>query len=888
LEISKKNLRRMLEAAPDAILIVDEDGIISFVNDRSETLFGYTENEIIGKSIEILLPSRFSYIHKIHRKDYFKAPKARPMGAGLELVSVRKDGAEFPVEISLSPMTIKDGTFVIAAIRDISTRRDIENKLRLQSVALNAAANAVVITDTNDVIQWVNPAFTQLTGFTEQETIGKTPKILRSDKHSLEFYRSMHETAHAGQVWKGEVINKRKDGNEYFEEQTITPVYDQSGAITHFIAIKQDITKRKLAEGKLLEKEKQMQALNDNLPNGYTYQLDFGIHGEIRQFIFIGAGVEKIFGISIQQIIDDPTCLSQQFLEEDNSKITEIENSAFATMTTFKAEARFIRENNQIGWLLLTSTPRKLANNHVVWDGIALDITEHKRAEFELQTALSRTKLLYNVASKAITSENLHILLHEIVQHVAQDLPANRASLIIFDIPLRKIKNFVRGGAGADQINLSIAFDELMEGLSGWAILTGQSALSPKNKPDSRESENVQKRRKETNCGSVLVTPLQYQGAILGTMTLINLPDEPDFTERDVELVEAVASQVSSAIVKVTLEDNLQYQNKYLTSLHQITLNLLNTREISDLLQFIVNQASEFLDAPFCEIMLYEGDDLIVKAYTANQSFLAEDRVGRDEARLSWQAFDTQLPAVVDDYSQWPHHRSIYDDVSIGPVLVLPILSGGASIGVLDISRSASGHRFDDFEIQAATLFAKLAALALENARLQEALRQEAIRDPLTGLFNRRFMQESLTKEVGQAERKSTRLSVVMLDLDHLKEINDMYGHSTGDEALRNLSALLKTKVRSGDIACRYGGDEFTLILSDTTLDSARQRMEEIRGELKQISIEHKGNSIKTLSLSIGIAEYPKHGATGYDLLKAADMALYQAKQAGRDMVMTA
>jgi len=809
------------------------------------------------------------------------------MGVGLELISVRKDGTEFPVEICLRPMTIDDGLFVIAAIRDITSRREIENKLRLQSAALNAAANAVVITDTNDVIQWVNSAFTHLTGYSETDVIGKTPKILRSDRHDASYYKSMHEIPHAGKIWKGEVINKRKDGSEYFEEQTITPVYDQNGAISHFVAIKHDITKRKRAEDKLLEKETQMRALNDNLPNGYTYQLDVGVQGETRRFIYISAGVEKIFGISIQQVLKDPTCLSEQFLEEDNHKIAEIEKSAFAAMTTFKAEARFKRENNQIGWLLLTSTPRKLTNNHTVWDGIALDITEQKRAESELQTALARTKVLYDVASTATTSESLPALLQEIVRYVAQGLPANRIALIAFDLPSKKVKSFARGGPGADQVLLSITFDELMEGLSGWAIRTGKSALSPKGMPDSRESDAVRKRRKETNCGSILVTPLQYQNTTLGTLTLINPPEEPDFTEKDVGFVEAVASQVSSVIVKVELEENIQQQNRYLATLHQIALDLLNKREITDLLQTIVDQAAMLLDAPFCELMLYEGDELVVKAYTDNQPFLEGDRIGRGEAHLSWQAFDTCLPARVNDYSKWPQRRKIYEEVDIHAVVVLPILSGGKSIGVLDISRSEPGHDFDDFEIQAATLFAKLAALALENAQLHETLRQESIRDPLTGLFNRRFMQEALIKEIGRAERKSIPLSVVMFDLDRLKEINDTHGHNAGDEALRNISTLLKTKVRHGDIACRYGGDEFNLILSDTTLDNARQRMEELRKDLKQMPIEHEGKLIN-LTLSIGIAEYPIHGTTEQELLKAADMALYQAKQTGRDKVMTA
>ncbi|HKI53003.1 MAG TPA: sensor domain-containing diguanylate cyclase, partial [Anaerolineales bacterium] len=325
-----------------------------------------------------------------------------------------------------------------------------------------------------------------------------------------------------------------------------------------------------------------------------------------------------------------------------------------------------------------------------------------------------------------------------------------------------------------------------------------------------------------------------------------------------------------------------------LSTLHQITFNLLEKHNIDELLQTIVDHASRFLNAPYCEIMLLENEELVVKAFTQNQSDLAGDRAGRDEAVLSWKAFDTQLPATVDDYSTWPKRRSLYDNMDMGPVIVLPILLDHKSIGVLDVSRTKTGNPFDNSEIQAALLFSQLAALALDNAQLHETLRQESIRDTLTGLFNRRFMQETLTKEISQAERKSLPMTVVMFDLDHLKEINDTYGHSAGDEALRNLSLLLKTKVRTGDTACRYGGDEFTLILSDTKPDIAKQRMDELRMELKQKPIQHEGQLIKQLTISAGIAEYPQHGSTVQELIKAADTALYRAKQAGRDQVMVA
>lgn len=173
-----------------------------------------------------------------------------------------------------------------------------------------------------------------------------------------------------------------------------------------------------------------------------------------------------------------------------------------------------------------------------------------------------------------------------------------------------------------------------------------------------------------------------------------------------------------------------------------------------------------------------------------------------------------------------------------------------------------------------------------QRKKAEEALRQEAIRDPLTSLFNRRFMEESLAREVRRAKRKGTSLIVVMIDFDHFKKFNDTYGHDAGDEILRAFGSLLKTKIREADIACRYGGEEFTLILPDVSLNDAHRRMEELQGEIKIQTIRYKGIALSGFTLSMGISISPEHGETAEILLKKADNALYRAKDAGRDRIV--
>ena len=186
---------------------------------------------------------------------------------------------------------------------------------------------------------------------------------------------------------------------------------------------------------------------------------------------------------------------------------------------------------------------------------------------------------------------------------------------------------------------------------------------------------------------------------------------------------------------------------------------------------------------------------------------------------------------------------------------------------------------------QLALTVADTAALALANLDLRETLRQQAIRDPLTGLFNRRYLEETLEREVQRAKRNHQPVGIIMIDIDFFKAINDNYGHEAGDAALRELGGFLLTHVRREDIACRFGGEEFILVLPGATLLTTRTRAELLQDGFKQLRIQHNGQLLEGFTLSFGVALYPDHGSTGMAVIRSADMALYRAKQTGRNRI---
>jgi diguanylate cyclase (GGDEF)-like protein len=179
-------------------------------------------------------------------------------------------------------------------------------------------------------------------------------------------------------------------------------------------------------------------------------------------------------------------------------------------------------------------------------------------------------------------------------------------------------------------------------------------------------------------------------------------------------------------------------------------------------------------------------------------------------------------------------------------------------------------------------------SLALANLRLREVLRSQSIRDPLTGLFNRRYMEEALARDLRRAARNEECVAVLMFDIDQFKQFNDTFGHHAGDTVLRALGDLLSRQTRGQDIACRYGGEEFVVLLAGTSIDDARKLAELLRHELKQLTVQHAGQVLGRISASIGISAFPGHATTAEELLRAADQALYRAKAQGRDRVVVA
>lgn len=240
----------ILDTVPEATLVFDECGQVIHANAGAHGVFRYPVGELLGLSVEALIPERLRTRHADLRAQFMAQPQSRPMGEGRELLARRADGSEFPAEIGIGTMLAGTQTFIVVSIVDISKRRRAEDELRIAAIAFESQSG-MIITDAGTNILRVNPAFTRLTGYSPQEAVGKTPRLLSSGRHSPEFYRQMWAMIAEKGQWQGQIWNRHKNGRIFSEWLTITAVLDADKRATHYVSTFSEITESAEAEAKI-------------------------------------------------------------------------------------------------------------------------------------------------------------------------------------------------------------------------------------------------------------------------------------------------------------------------------------------------------------------------------------------------------------------------------------------------------------------------------------------------------------------------------------------------------------------------------------------------------------------------------------------------------------
>jgi diguanylate cyclase (GGDEF)-like protein/PAS domain S-box-containing protein len=333
----------------------------------------------------------------------------------------------------------------------------------------------------------------------------------------------------------------------------------------------------------------------------------------------------------------------------------------------------------------------------------------------------------------------------------------------------------------------------------------------------------------------------------------------------------------------LALVDELQWRDREMQLLNHMNDLLLSCMTLTEAYHVIALTAEDlFPGHDGCLAIMHSRDQhLEVAARWGTEAVMVPTFSLED----CWGLRRGQLHEVIDPQSGLVCRHFIHPPQA--GYLCLPLTVQGKTLGVLCIIDSPTHKGVHHLSLQQLAVSAgETIKLSLSNLTLREELRQQAIHDPLTGLFNRRYLDETLPRELHLAQRRKAPLCIVMLDIDGFKQFNDSFGHSPGDSLLREFGRILRERLRKSDISCRYGGDEFVLVLPDSSIADTQERVEQIRLFIKDFQIQYGGQRVGMITLSAGIAQAPEHGTTESELLRAADQAMYTAKQAGGNRIV--
>ncbi len=381
----------------------------------------------------------------------------------------------------------------------------------------------------------------------------------------------------------------------------------------------------------------------------------------------------------------------------------------------------------------------------------------------------------------------------------------------------------------------------------------------------------------------------QEGGSLSEKETLIKLLDilttsvEKVFPE-DNQRIQTIARELIDHEALLAI---LKQQTDELDALKELSIHLTSSLDLPDVLDAVVSEAVRLIDnARDVNIFLYKNHKLSFGAALDADGTRNKPWSKPRSSGLTYTVARTGEMIIVQNMQDHPLFQNVPAHW-IGSIIGIPLKVGNTVVGVMNLSRPTIGG-YSASELRLLSLLSDQAAVAISNASLHQMISRQAYSDPLTGLPNRRALDERLEEEVSAARRNNYSFAVIMMDLDGFKAVNDTYGHTVGDDVLRLVFSEMGRGVRTTDFLARYGGDELTLILSQTEMASAQVVSEKITEGMKKVRFRLPDGKRLKLGISGGIALYPVHARSGPDLLRAADAALYHAKKYKRGTFETA
>jgi len=907
---SERNLRAIAENADEGIMVT-LDGKHVFVNQRLEEMLGYQPGALLNTATEdIVHPDEAPQIVQRSRKRV--AGHAEPKQ--YETIFANKSGQRVFVELSATTTTWQGQPAALVFVRDITERKRAQAQMRQLSSAIEQTADSVIITNHEGVIEYVNPAYQQTTGFSREETVGQTPRIIKSGKHEPAFYQRLWQTILNGQTFREVFINRRKNGELYHEQKTITPLKDEQGRITHFVSTGKDITQRIKDEQALQESQRSYRAMAEVSPVG-IYRTD--AQGRC---LYVNERWCALAGLTPEQAAG--TGWSRALYPEDRERVFALWHEMVNQGLPFRAEYRFQRPDGSISWLFGQGAAESDASGNVIgYVGSITDISERKQAE---KTLRENNEILERIFDST----------HFCVVYLDREfnfIRVNQAYAKACGFPSEYFSGKNHFHLYPHEENQAI-FRRVRQTGEPFTI-----AAKPFEYPDHPEWG--------VTYWDWTLHPLKdSQGNVEALLLVLLNVTERVRAMQKISFQASLLDQVHSAVIATDDNSRITYWNKHAETLYQwkaeevlgksiyeVTVPRISRKlaeQIMTKLQATGSWDGEYevcrKDGGTFQAHVTLGEVTDDRGLTLGYIGLSEDITERKKAQEALRESEAGLAAAqrIAHIGNWERnlvtneiHWSDETYRIFGLVPQQPHISFQTFLNLIhpddrqsvmaNVSKATDEKQHYSTEyrlirpdgteriVQAQAeivpgndgkpdrIIGTIQDIT-EQRQTQERLNYLAHYDTLTGLPNRVLLQDRLSQAMVEADRRDRLVALMFLDLDRFKIINDTLGHDVGDALLKSVAERLKSCVRAGDTISRLGGDEFTVVLANVAhVDDVAHVAQKIIESF--VSPFHIDGRELFVSPSMGITLYPFDDNDIESLLRNADAAMYHAKELGRN-----
>jgi diguanylate cyclase (GGDEF)-like protein/PAS domain S-box-containing protein len=909
-ERPQHSLRELIQFSPLAIEELDPEGKVKLWNTAAEQMFGWRECEVLGRA--------YPAIPAESRAEFEDEMRHVLNGATIQSKLVRrqrKDGQQFDARLWAAPIHNQRNQVIgiTKILEDVTAQKAAEERLLLQSTVLQATANSIVITDDQGTILWTNSAFSQLTGYGSEEVLGKNPRLLKSGKQDSALYTNMWATITSGNVWHGEVVNRKKDGNLYNEEMTITPVHISNGGITHYVAVKQDVTLRRVAEEALRQAEMQYRFLFENNP------LPMWVFDrKTLKFLAVNEAAIRHYGFSRQEFLSMTTADIRP--EEDIPRLLK----ATAQPIHGLREVTLWRHRKKDGSIIDVEIVSHELDFHGIQAELVAprDVTERKKAERALRRSEeylafaqgmtgvgswvwnpSTTEIRYWSQENyriwdiegAISFEKALERIHP-EDRLAHSQAVERAirEKTDFELDFRLIQR-----DGSIRYIHSIARERISEG-DGHVEWIGAHI-------DFTERERAQAALRQSE--------ERYRALFERSLDCVYIADfEGHFLDANQATLDLLGYRIED-VLGLTFE-SLLTEDQLPTALKAVDEILATGRQQNPIEYRLRGKDGRYIFVE-TQASLIERDG---KPFAIQG--IARDITERKLAEEALRRAEEKYRAIVDDaivgiFQGTPEGRPVSVNRALARMhgydspeqLMAEVSNVGRQLFVDPNALQELGHMLEkdrvlrnvELEIYDKDGIKKWVSAnvrvvtdidgkvvlhegTVEDITVRKAAENQAqflsFYDVLTGLPNRALLRDRIIVALLNARQRGEKVALLFLDLDRFKIINDSLGHSIGDLLLKQVAQRLKRWVQEQDTVAHMGGDEFLILLTGIKeiADAVAVAERVVKSMASEFVIPSHSLNI---TCSLGISIFPDHGGDAETLIRHADQAMYSAKEKG-------